>query len=540
MTQLLEAKNLSVIYRDGAGEHIAVKDANFKLDGQKTALIGESGSGKTSIGRTLVGLLPGSARFSADTLRLGYFDLTNLSAAGWRELRGRRIGMIMQDPRYSLNPGMTVGRQIAEARAVHFPLDRKELREFVIKALENVRIREPERVAKLYPHQISGGMGQRAMIAMALAAEPELLIADEPTSAIDAELRREILNLLDTLVEERDLRILMISHDLGLVAQFCDRALVMKDGEIIEDCASEDLTSSTHPHVRKLIEAAPSIPTETVEAADSAQPVEIPMIQVSDLSVVFGKGHKRVNAVDGVSFSVPEGGALALIGESGSGKSTVLMCLAGLQAPTSGRLDLSGAELGARRSYEQRRQIQMVFQDPFGSLHPRHTVDVALRQAAIGLGVENFEASITRAMDMARVPAHLRFRFPHEISGGQRQRVALARALIGSPRVLLLDEPTSALDLTTQFELLEQLAELRREAGLTYLLVTHDLTVAPILCDQIAIMQQGKIVEEMTCDELVKTGPRHPYAAKLFELARETELGRLHKPTNHTPKSVVL
>ena len=247
------------------------------------------------------------------------------------------------------------------------------------------------------------------------------------------------------------------------------------------------------------------------------------MIDVSGLTVVFGSGRKRMTAVSQVSFSVEARGGLALVGESGSGKSTVLRCLAGLENPASGTISLSGRSVGPRRSHEERRLVQMVFQDPFGSLHPRHTVDVTLQQAAIALGVPDREAAVRRAMDLARFPSNLRFRFPHEISGGQRQRVALARALVGSPKILLLDEPTSALDLTTQHELLVQLAELRRDAGLTYLLVTHDLAIAPMLCDQIAIMQQGKIVEEMMCSVLAGSGPKHPYAARLFQLAREAE-----------------
>ena len=254
------------------------------------------------------------------------------------------------------------------------------------------------------------------------------------------------------------------------------------------------------------------------------------MIDVSGLSVIFGRGQRRIEAVSDVSFAVPPGGGLALVGESGSGKSTVLRCLAGLEHAASGHLSLGGERLGARRTHAQRRMVQMVFQDPFGSLHPRHTVDVALRQAAAALGLADREACVRRAMDMARVPAALRFRFPHEISGGQRQRVALARALVGSPQVLLLDEPTSALDLTTQHGLLEQLSEFRRDEGLTYLLVTHDLAIAPILCDRIAIMQAGRIVDEMTCASLADREPTHPYAARLFRLARETELARPTTP----------
>ena len=264
---VLDIERLTVTYRDGANTHVAVRDVSFRLTAQKTALIGESGSGKTSLGRALVGLLPSGAAWTAERMALGEIDLLRLSAEQWRRLRGRRIGMILQDPRHSLNPGMRIGRQLAEARSVHFPLDRKSRRSFVFDALESVRIRDPERVARQYPHQVSGGMGQRVMIAMALAAEPELLVADEPTSAIDAELRREILSLLDVLVRERSLKILMISHDLGLVAHFCERALVMKDGELREDCASEDLAQSSDPYVRTLIAAAPRLPSAPPDLA---------------------------------------------------------------------------------------------------------------------------------------------------------------------------------------------------------------------------------------------------------------------------------
>lgn len=256
----LSVESLRVSYRDGAGESIAVRDISFRLNTSKTALIGESGSGKTSVGRALVGLLPNGAKCSAKRMQLDEVDMTDLSPAGWRELRGGRIGMILQDPKHCLNPSMRIGRQIVEARKTHFELRKTDQEAFVIDALSSVRIRDPERVATLYPHQLSGGMGQRVMIAMALASEPDLLIADEPTSAIDAELRREILSLLDDIVSARDLRILMISHDLGLVAQFCQHAFVMKDGQIVEDCASSELAVSRHPYVRRLLSAAPRLP----------------------------------------------------------------------------------------------------------------------------------------------------------------------------------------------------------------------------------------------------------------------------------------
>ena len=374
----------------------------------------------------------------------------------------------------------------------------------------------------VYPHELSGGMGQRAMIAMMLIRDPDLLIADEPTSALDVTVQMQVLAIIDDLVSRRGMGLIFISHDLNLVASFCDRVLIMYAGRIVETCRAADLHNAQHPYTRGLLDSLPRIdrpaddlPVLRRDPAWSAEPRG--MIDVSDLAVVFGSGAAAVHAVRGVDFHVPEGESYGLVGESGSGKSTVLRVLSGLLRNWSGTVTIAGRAQDPKRDRAFHKLVQMVFQDPYASLHPRQTVDRTLAEPVAIHGLGDVNRRIAAALSDVGLDASFRFRYPHQLSGGQRQRVAIARALILEPRILLLDEPTSALDVSVQAEILNLLTRLRRERNLTFLLVSHNLAVVAHMCDRLSVMREGVIVEELTAARLRAQEPSHPYSQQLFK-----------------------
>ena len=416
---------------------------------------------------------------------------------------------------------MTAGAQIAEAWRVHRGGSRRLAERAAIDLLAQVQIRDPEHVAEAYPHELSGGMGQRVMIAMMLAPDPELLIADEPTSALDATVQAEILRLIEDLVSRRGMGLILISHDLPLVSHFCDRVAVMYAGRVVEELAAADLTrATTSVYTWPAGVPADAQPPAEATSRDAARSFMAgDMIEVDGLSVRFG----RIEAVKSVSFSVARGESFGLVGESGSGKSTVLRAISGLNPLWTGRMSIDGQFLAPRRSKEFHRRVQMVFQDPYGSLHPRQTVDRLLSEPLLVHGMDNVERRILRGLNEVALPASVRFRYPHQLSGGQRQRVAIARALMAEPQVLLLDEPTSALDVSVQAEVLNLLADLQQAHGLTYILVSHNLAVVAHLCARIGVMQAGELVELLSADDLRAGRTRHPHTASLRELSIELE-----------------
>ena len=535
MTQppLLNVKQLQVAF----GDDTVVHGVDFSIaPGEKLALGGESGSGTTVTALSLLRLLP-EARLGGQALfhsRDGWVDLVNLPERSLRGLRGQEIAMIFQEPMTALNPLFSVGEQIAEVLQLKQALLRGEAWRQAVRLLGDTGIPEPERRAGAFPHQLSGGQRQRAMIAMALACKPALLLADEPTTALDVTLRGQILELLSDLQRKNGMAVLLITHDLNLVRRFADRVAVMEAGHIVEQGAvSELFARPRHPYTRRLLDSRPARDVVEVEpAADATDallrgegvrvcyPVPRPGIQGW-----FRKG--RFVAVRGADFQVAAGQTLGVVGESGSGKSTLALAALGL-LPFEGKLSVAGGAWSrdARRNLALRRAVQVVFQDPFSSLSPRMTVEDIVGE---GLKVHAkdlsdaqrrdrvLEALASVGMAPERFPALLQ-RYPHEFSGGQRQRLAIARALVVEPQLLVLDEPTSALDVTIQKQVLQLLQRLQRERGLAYLLITHDVDVIRAMAHAVIVMKDGEILESGSVDAVLGA-PRHAYTRALVAAA---------------------
>ncbi len=508
---LLQVQDLCVSF----GGRRVVDRVSFSLDrGEKLALVGESGSGKTVTALATLRLhdaarLQGAVRFQGrDVLAMGPADL--------QALRGNEIAVIFQEPMTALNPVMTVGAQIMEALQLHKGLNRAQAREQAIAALRRVEVPEPERRVDSYPHQLSGGQRQRAMIAMALACDPKLLIADEPTTALDVSIRHQILDLLEKLRQERDLAVLMITHDLNLVRRFADRVAVMEGGVLVEQGPMAQVMSApAHPYTRKLIDSRCE--------REVGEPGQGCVLEGRSVRVVypvprpgirgwFAKG--AFTAVAGATFTLAPGETLGVIGESGSGKTSLALALLDLQK-ASGHIAVDGrawVDLDAGGRRQLRRHIQVVFQDPFSSLSPRMTVE-----QIVGEGLAIHEPGLTRPQRRSRVLAALEdvglgedgsaeallHRYPHEFSGGQRQRIAIARALVVQPRIVVLDEPTSSLDVTIQKQVLQLLAQLQRRHGLSYVLVTHDMDVVRAMAHRVLVMKDGRVVREGTVDQVL-------------------------------------
>ncbi len=530
---LLSVRDLNIRF----GDKTVVQGVGFDLrPGEKLALVGESGSGKTVTALSLLKLLPqarveGSAVF--DAAPEGPQDLLQLSERQLRGVRGRDVAVIFQEPMTALNPLFTIGDQIAEVIELHEGLSRQQAWQRAVALLASTGIPEPERRAGAYPHQLSGGQRQRAMIAMALACQPKLLLADEPTTALDVTLRQQILGLLDDLQRSHQMAVLIITHDLHLVRRFANRVAVMEQGVLVEQGTVDEVFGNPqHPYTRKLLDSRPQ--REVVEATAGA--ASEPVLKAERLRVSYPVprpgikgwfGHGEYVAVKGAGFSLAPGQTLGVIGESGSGKSTLALAALGLQ-PFKGSLQVAGQpwRLKAGPDKPLRRIVQVVFQDPFSSLSPRMTVEELVTE---GLGIHH--PALTPAQRRTQALATLadvgltedRFpnllaRYPHEFSGGQRQRLALARALVVDPKVLVLDEPTSALDVTIQKQILALLQRLQRERGLSYLLITHDVEVVAAMAHHVIVMKDGEVVESGSVVQVLES-PSHAYTRTLLSAA---------------------
>lgn len=526
-----------------------IRDVGFSVArGETLALVGESGSGKTICCRSLLDIMPGSARIhggSAVFHGTGVdADLLTLSDAAMREVRGDRISMIFQEPMRSLSPLHRVGRQVGEVLRLHRQHSRSEAKRAVLEKFERVGFKDPQRAYNAYPFEMSGGMRQRAMIAMAMIAKPDLLIADEPTTALDVTTQAQVLGLIKELQQETGMAVIFVTHDLGVVANIADSVVVLRQGRVMERGPADVVIGNPgHGYTRKLLAAAPAIPRKAV--ASAARHVEDPILLLKDVSKTFtsrvgGLVKKSVTfkAVQGVSFAVERGHTFAIVGESGSGKSTVAnMALGALSADDGSVIEYRPSidaepwdvrTLDATRKRAFQRSAQMVFQDPFSSLSPRmqiiDTLTEPLEIHGIGTRAERRERAQALLERVGLDPAMLR-RFPHAFSGGQRQRLSIARALALDPNLLICDEPTSALDLSVQAQVLDLLEEIRDDLGLSYLFISHDLAVVARIANEVAVMRQGQVVEQAAPDVLF-TEPKHPYTRALIAACLEADVNQ--------------
>jgi peptide/nickel transport system ATP-binding protein len=530
---VLEIENLSLALPTGGDRALAVEGLNLVIaPGETLCIVGESGSGKSMCAHAVMGLLPRAVRPAGGAIRLAGRDLLPLSADEMRAVRGREIGMIFQEPMTSLNPVMRIGRQIDETFEAHADSAPGDRAARVLQLLDEVGLPDPAVIARAYPHELSGGQRQRVMIAMALALEPKLLIADEPTTALDVTTQAQILRLIDRLRRERGTAVMFITHDFGVVADIADRIVVMQEGVAVEQGVARNvLTDPQHAYTRKLRAAVPSLtPPSRMPLIEAA-----PALAVDALRKTYGKrqglfGQKReVVAAKDVTLAIRPGETLGLVGESGSGKSTVARCCLRLIEPDGGAIrigDLSVRELSQRAFRPHRRRIQMVFQDPFASLNPRQSVGEIIAAGPIAHGMAGAEAAARARtlLDRVGLPPQAIDRYPHEFSGGQRQRIGLARALALEPEILIADEPVSALDVSVQAQILDLIRELQDRLKLAILFVTHDLRVAAQLCHRVAVMQKGEIVE-MGETRALFAAPQHPYTRQLFDAAPGRALG---------------
>jgi microcin C transport system ATP-binding protein len=524
-TNVLEVSDLSVRFRQERRIIEAVRGVSFTVGrGETVALVGESGSGKSVTALSTVGLLPDSAALSG-SVRYDGRELVGAPEAALQSVRGNDISFIFQEPMTSLNPLHTIEKQLGESLRLHQGLAGAPARARILELLNKVGIRDAESRLGAYPHQLSGGQRQRVMIAMALANGPELLIADEPTTALDVTIQAQILALLADLKRQEGLSLLFITHDLGIVRQIADRVCVMQNGEIVEQGPTADLFARPrHPYTRKLIAAEPKGRPDPVPA-DAPE-----VVRTEGLRVWFPiqqgllrrtVGH--VKAVNDATLSVRAGETLGVVGESGSGKTTLALAILRL-TPSTGPIVFLGQDLQGRRGAELRalrRDLQIVFQDPYGSLSPRMTVQEIIAE---GLGVHGLDPQRDRTEMVAEIMTEVGLdpaamgRYPHEFSGGQRQRIAIARAMILRPKLLVLDEPTSALDMTVQVQIVELLRSLQRRHGLAYLFISHDLRVVRALAHRVMVMQNGDVVEEGTV-EAIFADPQKPYTRDLLAAA---------------------
>ena len=576
---LLRIENLEVAFRSSTGMVPAVRQANLTIyPGQSVAIVGESGSGKTTLANAVIGLLPGTGRVIGGRILFDGEDIAHASDKQMQRLRGSEIGLVPQDPMTNLNPVWSIGFQVREALRAKGVADDRLARlaagqeapddsdvsdgassegsggsrgqgqsriataEQVALLLEDAGLPDAARRAKQYPHEFSGGMRQRALIAIGLAARPRLLIADEPTSALDVTVQRRILDHLGRLIHELGTAMLFVTHDLGLAAERAEHVVVMHRGRIVESGPSLDvLQNPRHPYTRRLVEAAPSLASQRIEAAH-AEGIQVAedelgvheiakdtpeILRVEHLTKVFDvRGAKgadaHIRAVDDVTFGVLRGTTTALVGESGSGKSTVANIVLNLIDPTEGKVFHNGVDLstlGPKQLFELRRIMQPVFQNPYGSLDPMYSIyriiEEPLRVHDVGGGQERSER-VAELLDMVALPRSAMRRYPNELSGGQRQRVAIARALALRPEIVVLDEAVSALDVLVQAQILRLLAELQRELDLTYLFITHDLAVVRQIADDVVVMEKGRVVESGHADDLF-AHPRETYTGELID-----------------------
>ncbi len=529
MSDVVEIRELEVTFATDGGDVVAVDKVSLSVTaGEVLAIVGESGSGKTVTAKAILGLLPETA-VTRGAIVLNGTDIVGLTGARLRAIRGVDVAMVFQEPSLALNPVYTVGWQIAEGLRAHGTSTRREARARAIDMLGRVGIPEPEKRVDYYPHQFSGGQKQRVVIAMALVLDPELIVADEPTTALDVTVQAEILDLLRRCRDEFGTAIILITHNMGIVADLADRVAVMYQGTIVEDGAAVDLFArAQHPYTQKLLAAVPRLGAGAARAVARAKErsatSSAPVVSAHDLRIEYpGRiGVKPFVAVDGVSFTISPGEVLGLVGESGSGKTTIGRAIGGLTRITGGSLEVFGHEmLGVKeRSFRPaRNQIGFVFQDPASSFNPLLTIAECVAEPLIVHGrAADPRAARPRVNDLleaVQLPRAYGDRFPHELSGGQRQRASLARSLALEPSLLIADEPTSALDVSVQARVLELFAELQKEFGFAALFISHDLAVVDMLADRIAVMYQGKLVEEGTGAQVLGN-PRDPYTQRLL------------------------
>lgn len=499
---LLSVRDLQVEFAHQNGSIRAVEQVNFDLwQGETLAIVGESGSGKSTTAHAIINLLPGSGKITGGSVVFDGEELVGATDSTMQSIRGRKVGFVPQDPMNNLNPVWSVGFQVEEAiRANSGLTDKKAIRSEAIRALENAGLSDAAVRLKQYPHQFSGGMRQRVLIGIGLSAGPKLLIADEPTSALDVTVQRTILDHLGELTKASGTSVIFITHDLGLAADRAEKIVVLYRGRVVEAGPSvEVLTNPQHPYTKKLVAARQVKTRVTRPGAEVAIKVE----NLSKIYQIKGSGFKSTpfTAVNEVSFEVRRGTTLALVGESGSGKSTVAKMLLGLEKPSSGSIEIQGkksADLDRRQLFALRRQMQPVFQDPYGSLDPLMNIANTIAEPLITHKIGNRKERETRVrelLEQVSLPWSVSTRYPNELSGGQRQRVAIARALALKPEIVVLDEAVSALDVLVQAQILDLLAQLQSELGLTYLFITHDLAVVRAIADQVAVMNKGQIVE---------------------------------------------
>lgn len=551
-TPLLSIRDLEVTFRTEQGTATAVRGASFDvLPGETVAIVGESGSGKSTTAMAVIGLLAENGRVSGGQILFDGQDVAALGGAGLARMRGTQIGMVPQDPMSNLNPVMRVGVQIVEALEDNGVAKGAAARRRTVELLEEAGLPDAERRAEQYPHEFSGGMRQRALIAMGLSCRPRLLIADEPTSALDVTVQRVILDRLEQLTTELGTAVLLITHDLGLAAERASRVVVMYRGEVVETGpATQLLTDPQHEYTKRLLAAAPSLASRRIQiakqtgatqavatdllAVSADEPEAITeadhIVEVEDVTKVFhlrGQGlfarRTEFTAVDHVSFAIPRGSTVAIVGESGSGKSTVARMMLDLLEPTSGTIRFNGELVGGHGDREAevrfRRKVQPIFQDPYASLDPLYTIyrtiEEPLRAHGTGSAADR-RARVLQLMDDVALSPDLLRRYPGELSGGQRQRVAIARALALNPDLVVCDEAVSALDVIVQSQILHLLADLQHRLGLSYLFISHDLAVVRQIADQVCVMESGRIVEQGTVDD-VFDDPQQPYTRKLLD-----------------------
>ena len=535
-TNLVRVRDLSVDFSVAGNVNHAVKHVSFNIKkGETVALVGESGSGKTVSALSILRLLPyPAASHPSGEIFFHGRNLLKLDESDMREMRGARISIIFQEPMTSLNPLQTIDKQVGEVLRVHRGMDKAAERRRVLELLTRVGLRDPEKRMLSYPHQLSGGQRQRVMIAMALANEPELLIADEPTTALDVTIQAQILELLRELQQELGMAMLLITHDLGIVRKMAERVYVMNDGEVVEEGATEEIFERPqHAYTQHLLAAEP-------KGAPPKEDLSAPVImETSDLKIWFPvkrgllrKTVDHIKAVDGVSLQVRAGQTVGVVGESGSGKTTLGLALLRLIS-SEGPVVFMGQNIenfNSRQMRPLRRDLQIVFQDPYGSLSPRLSVSQIIEEGLTiqepDLAYEERRKRVSRALQDVGLESEMQDRYPHEFSGGQRQRIAVARAMVLGPKFIMMDEPTSALDMSVQAQIVDLLRELQRDKNLSYLFISHDLRVVRALSNHVIVMRNGKVVEEGSAEKIF-TAPETDYTKALLAAAFNLETREL-------------
>lgn len=536
LSTVLNIKNLSIAVNNTP----LINDISFSIEaGEIFALVGESGSGKSLTSLAIMRLLPEALQVTGGDISLNQTELFTLPEYQMQRIRGKQVAMIFQEPMTSLNPVMKVGEQVAEVLRIHLKLRGKQARQKVVSLFEEVGIPDANERYDWYPHQLSGGQMQRVMIAMALACEPDLLIADEPTTALDVTIQAQVLELLKSIRDKRGLSILFITHDMGVVNEMADRVAVMKQGVIVEQADKDHFFSNPqHPYTQQLL--ADAIPKQSFKPILDTNS----LLQINDLKVhfpikkgLFQRTVGQVKAVDGVTLTIKKGQTLALVGESGSGKSTIGQAILKLVNSTSGSVNFTSP--GENESYTEslvdftaltekqmkpfRKKVQVIFQDPFSALNPRMTISEIIREGMDSLQVgsrdkKDQDARIEELLEQVGLLAEHKYRFPHEFSGGQRQRIGIARALAVEPELIICDEPTSALDVTVRAQVLNLLEALQQKYQLSFLFITHDLSIIPAIAHEVAVMKEGRIVEQGSVEQVMRF-PKHEYTQALLNSA---------------------